>query len=400
MDLNAAYLDPATFPYDKVIACYRAVGKHFVPESLLHELHHLRILLRAVRGPATTELRRFLDIALDKWDGTYDYTTYLALPLLPLPDAEVIDLDLSGLSRAHARRDRLLLLLIADLIAFELDAAAERTMQLPGLRPSPALIEKRCGLAFRAALPAIRRRRLVNDDRALEPAHLPGLASLMADDNDRRMLSTTMLPVYTFHDEYLFIRVLQSYESTFALMAMYLRAAIFATATNRLATAAACIQWANHALSDSRALFSLVGTMQAAAFHEFRKFTEGASAIQSHNYKIVESLCREPDPARLNSISYESVPEVKHQVQAGHISLEEALFTARRERAVDPGLEHRLVESMAALSAEVQRWRRTHYSLARRMLGERPGSGFTEGTAYLAHAHAIPLFKTTGDLSP
>jgi tryptophan 2,3-dioxygenase len=226
------------------------------------------------------------------------------------------------------------------------------------------------------------------------------MAALIADEAEHRMLTTTMLPVYTLHDEYLFIRVLQSYESAFALMAMYLRAAIFATATNRLADAITYIETAGQVLIDSRALFSLLGTLQPQAFHEFRNFTEGASAIQSRNYKIVESLCREPDPDRLRSTAYESVPEVKTLIHDGQLSLEQALRTARRRRPVDAGPERALVESMADLSNQLQRWRKTHYSLAVRVLGTKTGTGYTVGTPYLAEVRTIPIFTVPADGGP
>jgi tryptophan 2,3-dioxygenase len=285
-------------------------------------------------------------------------------------------------------------------MAFELDAVAGRTTLLPGLRPPPTLVGKRCHLALRAALPALRRSGLIGDDHAVEPADLPGMAALIADEAEHRMLTTTMLPVYTLHDEYLFIRVLQSYESAFALMAMYLRAAIFATATNRLADAITYIETAGQVLIDSRALFSLLGTLQPQAFHEFRNFTEGASAIQSRNYKIVESLCREPDPDRLRSTAYESVPEVKTLIHDGQLSLEQALRTARRRRPVDAGPERALVESMADLSNQLQRWRKTHYSLAVRVLGTKTGTGYTVGTPYLAEVRTIPIFTVPADGGP
>ena len=40
------------------------------------------------------------------------------------------------------------------------------------------------------------------------------------------MLLLTLLPVYTVHDEYLFLRVLQRFETTFALIAVHLRATL------------------------------------------------------------------------------------------------------------------------------------------------------------------------------
>ena len=43
---------------------------------------------------------------------------------------------------------------------------------------------------------------------------------------ERRTLRLTAMPVYVAHDEYMFIRVLQSYETTFAVIAVHLRAAL------------------------------------------------------------------------------------------------------------------------------------------------------------------------------
>ena len=48
---------------------------------------------------------------------------------------------------------------------------------------------------------------------------------------------------------------------------------------------------------------------------------------------------------------------------------------------------------MAALEVEVKGWRKTHHSLAMRMLGIRRGTGYTAGVPYLAETRDIPLFK-------
>ena len=70
--------DPGRFPYDAVIAAMQAVGKHFVAPELLGDLDGVRRELP--RGcPAHRQLARFLDTALDKFDGRYDNPSYLAL---------------------------------------------------------------------------------------------------------------------------------------------------------------------------------------------------------------------------------------------------------------------------------------------------------------------------------
>jgi tryptophan 2,3-dioxygenase len=149
---------------------------------------------------------------------------------------------------------------------------------------------------------------------------------------------------------------------------------------------------ASRILAESKTLFALRGTMQPQAFNEFRKFTEGASAIQSKNDKLVEALCREPDPDRLQSTTCESVPEVKQLVVSGHLALEQALRNTRERFTVEPRLERELIATLGALSGELQRSRKIHYRLALRMLGTKTGTGYTEGTPYLARVRTIPVF--------
>jgi tryptophan 2,3-dioxygenase len=133
-----------------------------------------------------------------------------------------------------------------------------------------------------------------------------------------------------------------------------------------------------------------MATMQVVSFHVFRQHTEGASAIQSRHYKMVEALCRRPSPDRLHSAAYRSAPEVRDLVLAGQPSLSQTL-DAIGERLSDTEV-NRMDQAMAAFAAALLRWRQTHYRLAVRMLGDRPGTGATEGTAYLRSTRAIPVF--------
>jgi tryptophan 2,3-dioxygenase len=206
------------------------------------------------------------------------------------------------------------------------------------------------------------------------------------------MLHVTVLPVSLIHDEYQFIRALQAFEATFALVAVQLQAAIQALAGGESNQALARIQAAETRLREAAPLFSLVATMQVQAFHTFREFTEGASAIQSRNYKLVESLCRLPDPSRLDSAAYHSVPEVRQRVLAGQLTLDEAFQAARAAGHLDARAGDDLEQQMRQFAATLLRWRRTHYGIAVRMLGERTGTGYTEGSPYLKQVQTIPVF--------
>ncbi|MGX4654578.1 tryptophan 2,3-dioxygenase family protein [Micromonospora sp. SCSIO 07396] len=398
--------DPEQFPYHAVVTEFHRVGKHFVKKQLLVQLDQARARVNARATPAR-ELSAFLDVALDKWDARYDYRSYLALPLLPLPTASpetgpvgraADEVDRAGPGSGRWERDRLLVDLVADALAFELAASTDAIDLLPEQRPGPALAAKRCRLGVRAVAAALARLGHAGAGTGQDPVAaavaLHRLAVTGRDPGRERALRLSMLPVYVSHDEYLFIRVLQAYECVFAGVAEELWGAIVALDTGRPRPAASRLAYARELISGAGGLFSLLATMQPAAFRTFREYTEGASAIQSRSYKIMESLCRTPEAERLDSAAYLSVPEVREVVRAGQPSIDRAYRAAVHAGSLrGPDLD-RVRQQMAAFAEAVLTWRRTHHRLAIRMLGARSGTGYTEGTPYLAAVRAVPVFTT------
>ncbi len=387
--------DPETFPYEAVVTEFNRVGKHFVARELLATLDRARAKLPAVSDPDTALLARFLDIALDKWDERYDNPSYLALDLLPLPGTGPGGGDVR---HAAHQRDRLLALLVTDTLRFELAAADGRTELLPEMRPDAGITAKRCRLGVRAIRPALERLGLRVDTTVTDPLTAAGQVCRTVSGDltaaERRMLRLTVLPVYVAHDEYMFIRMLQSYETTFALMAVQLRAAVDALGGGQAAVAVRAITAAERALREAAPLWSLVATMQPRAFLRFREFTEGASAIQSRSYKTVESLCRVPERSRLDSPAYRSVPEVRERVLAGQPNLDDALDGAHASGRLTSEAHAAVRSAMERFEAALLAWRQTHYRLAVRLLGERRGTGYTEGVPYLAEARSIRVFAS------
>jgi tryptophan 2,3-dioxygenase len=387
--------DADGFPYDAVVDEFHRVGKHFVATTLLEALAAVRATLPEIGGSLASVrlLDRFLDTALDKWDGRYANPTYLGLSLLSLPAVDDHTQDIAAIERQY---DRLLVQLIADSSRFEIAAAEGATDLLPEMRPDARTTVKRCRLALQIAGPAVKRLHLGDGLDAADP--IDGARHLWANLEagltraERRRLQLTMLPVSLVHDEYQFIRVLQAFEATFALVAVQLRAAIDALSHGGASLAIRYIHAAGNALYEVAPLWSLVATMQVEAFQAFREFTDGASAIQSRNYKIVESLCRQPDRPRVDSAAYLTVPEVRQRVLAGQITLDDACAAARHADRLSPGDVDALEQAMRHFAATLLRWRRTHYKNAVRMLGERTGTGYTEGAPYLAAVMKIPVF--------
>ena len=383
---------PVSFPFDEVVAAYRRAGKHFVSRELLEALDRVRQALP--RGiDAYREIDRFLGTALDKFDERYDNPSYLALEQLELPGADGCP------DRGHAerQRDRLLVLVLTDMMRFELEAADGRTDLQPELRPDARTTAKRCRHGLRAMRPALERLGLNADFDESDPIVAAREVCREVRDTmspaEARKLQLTAIPVSLVHDEYMFLRALQAYEMTFALIGVQLRAVIVAVSRGDARAATEALEAARRVLGESSPIWSLTATMQPEAFLRFREFTDGASAIQSRNYKLVESLCREPDAERLDSPAYHSVPEIRERVLAGQTNLEQALSAAASEGLVAGEELAELTATMEAFEAAIFKWRKTHHSIAVRMLGERRGTGYTEGVGYLEQARTIPVFK-------
>lgn len=391
--------DPRSFPYSAVLREFHQVGKHFVDKGLLGLLDSARARLATSTGVEGDEPARllddFLDVALDKWDGRYDYRSYLALRVLGLPggnDRPAAEGDVTG----RRRHDRLFVGLIADVVAFELAALRDTTGLLPQQRPTPTLVAKRCRLGARAAAPALGRLGQPGTADGCLPAAAATLRSTTAgpDVAEDALLRLSMLPVATIHDEYLFIRVLQAYECLFAGVAAELGAAVTTLAGDGPGSAADRLAYARDLIDGSRPLFSLLATMQPESFRTFRQYTEGASAIQSRSYKLVESLCRTPEVARLDSVAFRSVPEVRALASAGQPTVDGAYRTAVRDGRLVGADRDRVTQRMEEFAAALGQWRHTHHRIAVRMLGHRSGTGYTEGTPYLAAVRDIPVFTT------
>ncbi|WP_018788889.1 tryptophan 2,3-dioxygenase family protein [Micromonospora sp. CNB394] len=378
------------FPYHAVVIAYQHNGKHFVPAEWTQALTTARDQVPHLNGD-NRHLSAFLAGTLDKVDGRFDYRSYLGLTLLPIP---TLDQTPGAAASQLARRDRLHAQLLTDLIAFELRAATDDKTPLPQMRPTSAVAAKRLRHALRAVMPALQRLSYIDEPTTTSEIDL--LRRVIATVNldltpeDRLALQVSMLPVHTIHDEWMFIRVLQAFETTFALLASDLTQIITAVQAGHTPAAATRLSAAASLLRESATLWPLLATIQPAAFHAFRPYTDGASAIQSRHYKILESLCRRPDANRLHSPAYLSVPEVRTAITEGQVSLDDALDAAQQPAAEDAFL----ASAMRGFAAAINQWRQTHYRLAVRILGpDRTGTGYTQGTPYLNDARHEPVFR-------
>jgi tryptophan 2,3-dioxygenase len=390
--------NPHTFPYESVVQEYHRVGKHFVDKELLSALGEARDAIpRHVRE--TEPLAPFLGTALDKFDGRYDYLTYTALSLLPLPGNGA---GADDVTTALHQRDRLVTLLVTDALRFERTSTEAGPTFLPEMPPDEHTVAKRCRLGLRVTNVMLDRIGVGASVTLEDPVRAAwDRCDAVLDGSsaaERIALRLSMLPVYVVHDEYLFIRVLQSFEATFALLVVQIGAAVRALSSGDPLTVALLLDAARTALHEAAPLFSLLATMRVESFQVFRQFTDGASAIQSENYKAMESLCRRPDEERLNSLAYRSVPAIRRRIlEDPSPSLQDSYLMVVAEERITQAQARAVETAMNRFADVLRQWRITHYKLAVRMLGEATaGTGASEGTPYLRKAAEIPVFDSPG----
>ncbi|CAL9338617.1 tryptophan 2,3-dioxygenase family protein [Streptomyces sp. enrichment culture] len=350
----------------------RRTGKHFLPQPFLHELCEIR---RRHATDGRPFLQAFLDCLLDKHEGRYWNRTYLSLPLLELLLKEP----------AHSLGpNRLATLLIADVVRHETQTSAVDQVS-DADPPEPAVVRKRLRHALRFVDPGLlapSRRTDVSDLLPRPPATQAG-----------GWFDVTVQPVYVLHDEYFFIRVLQAHEMLFTAITEDIRKTIAALREKGPVEAAGHMDRATSLFDRAAALFRIVATMRPAHFLTFRQFTQGASALQSEQYKRFEILCGVPPAPRLRSAAFTSVPAVRAEAEApGHDTVVRAWLDLRQAGRFAEAEWHVLDAALNRLEATHHRWKSTHRSLAARMLGSARGSGHTDGVPYLTQCLDNRLF--------
>jgi tryptophan 2,3-dioxygenase len=365
-------------------------GKQFMSARLAAGLRAAREALTGADSwwNDKPQVSAFLDVALDKQDECYGYPSYLALSLL----AGVAAVPARGDPAPEQTRWRVGHL-IADAMFFELSARLGRHTVLPVLRPDDAVLRKRLRHGLRLASFAVPAVSAVSvDDPKTLTQHYETLNSYRCElpEHQRLLLDITVLPTYVAHDEYLFIRVLQSFESVFQYLAAGATAACRQLQAGQVTAAGRLLRSAGETLAATTPLFSLAATVQPPAFAAFRDHTDGASAIQSVSYKTFEIVCGQPTPERLASKAFDSVPMVRARAAAG---AEPTIDSLAAELDPKDQQTQELRASMAFLEEVHQQWKRSHYGIAVRLLGDSRGTGYTEGTPYVRATLSNVLFS-------
>lgn len=279
------------------------------------------------------------------------------------------------------RAQTLSAVLVADLIRHELAATGTTQTQSAARTAAAIRLTSHLRKAMRFT------QRLPPGDRV---SALRACTQLIADVERkqpilRTILASTPLPVTTEPDEYLFLRSLEVMELLFAVATSYAAEAISWSSPAELPQLLSCLRGIADTLHWSSGLFRIVVTIDGGQFARIRAATAGTGALQSPAFTALERLCRGHEGLRPETLS--AVPI--DLISLPHMSLQKVLALLEdhlAEEAADT-----LRETVQIVDREWIRWKRTHCGVARRIIGEVPGTGGTSGVAYLRQYMNIPL---------
>ncbi|AIA00688.1 hypothetical protein [Streptomyces noursei] len=205
------------------------------------------------------------------------------------------------------------------------------------------------------------------------------------------LLVESSLPVATAEpDEPLFIRSVQIMELLAEQAAFHLRE------THRQAHATtpepSALAFLLHATADSldraQHVFRLVATIDPTQFATIRAATAGTGALQSTGFARLERCCRGEDALRPETVDAVGLATAPAPIPSLSATL--ARVTTRLEAHNQTAAEQ-LRMAVQAVNEQWQRWKRTHLGVAKKIIGDVPGTGGTDGVRYLARHLEEPL---------
>lgn len=207
------------------------------------------------------------------------------------------------------------------------------------------------------------------------------------------------------HDETLFIIVHQVYELWFKQLLHEIDAVIERLVRGQVLDANRLLR---RCIEIGRVLVGQVAvleTMTPVDFLSFRDHLEPASGFQSAQFREIEFACGLKDRRYLESFEPGSDEWARLESRLDRPSLSDEFYNLLRRRGFDLPAEARekrlqelariyrepnscydlflLAESMIEFDETFIMWRLRHIEMVERMIGSRPGTGGTEGVAYL-----------------
>ena len=205
------------------------------------------------------------------------------------------------------------------------------------------------------------------------------------------LLHLSCFPQTQCHDEVLFIRSLHISELCFHGLRMSLCQSVESIKAGAVDSAHLALVHALHFAKLLHAFLKVLRTMPPAHFREFRDTTEGASAIQSRGYHLMEIYFRGVNEEKMRTLK--RFPYLFNLEKYGHprfLHLGAALKRLSESRYPS------FFETARTLDRQLLTWRALHLSFAKVYSPPgTPGTGGTLGAPYLNHFLKSGLFDTT-----
>lgn len=411
-----------TFPYLDILQIYQTCGKHFVSQDLLNDLANLQVQIEQYSDLHDNADYRlilaFFEMLLDKHTGKYNYVSYTGSHIL---EHLSIEAELSFDEHLLTRISHLILV-FSDIIYFESRTLLNLEVRFPKDLADVECLNRRIYFAlmaideYRSLVPTLLLPANYADIIRLWNKHKASLGELPAwvyestlilvnfiqnqfTERIRLIHDLIMMPVSRSHDEYMFIRILQSFEMIFSIIVKGFLTCIDYLEQQKFALAAQLIQQLQEVFHRNPSLFRILNTMPKEHFAIFRTYTDGASAIQSRQYKHFEILASHPVQHRMQSAAFDSVPHIKQLYNLSPCNLEDIMryYLEMPTVCATPAFQL-LVQRLQEFDTAFVCWKQMHFRIACKMLGRKRGTGGTSGTPYLEYylnAKLFPFLRAT-----
>jgi tryptophan 2,3-dioxygenase len=391
-----------SFPFGPVLTHWHEQGRAAADPDLIRLIDLIRQSLSIHEPASIGSYSWFVDLWLpmlvDISRDECTYATYVGTDVLH-------DLTVAA-DRGNAAPyavEEVLGVLLALLLRFEsehTDGSHLRTRRLWVI--ASALVQHRGRLLERETADALWPPARVPDARSEDEAVVQAARALadraLAATSPElpRFLGALVVPVTAEHDEIMFLRTLQLFETVFESILQSVLIARDALAAGDIERATDELAGAGTSLRRAMPFFRIIGTMTPERFAVIRVATTGASGLQSEAFKRIELASALQGPDRLDGPGYSEtnvaafVPEL-----TGVPSIEEHVADILRRQPEQAPT--RLLSAMDVLDRAWLQWKKTHWAIATRLIGKRPGTGGTDGSSYLRQHMSGPLFPLLHD---
>jgi tryptophan 2,3-dioxygenase len=205
------------------------------------------------------------------------------------------------------------------------------------------------------------------------------------------LVDFSCFPQTEFHDEVLFIRSLNVSELGFHGIRMSVIEAVEDLKQGRIKAANHVLFHALHFAKMLHVMLKVLRTMPPEHFTEFRYATEGASAIQSRGFHLMEIHFR-----GLNEVKMKTLKKFPYLADLEKFKHPLFVFLGSAIKKLDEAKHPEIFTTVRLLDKQLLTWRALHLSFAKVYSPEgTPGTGGTLGAPYLSHFLKSGIFDTT-----